>query len=227
MIDFGLIFVLGLVGSLHCLQMCGPVVLAYSIPMKQGRFLGHAGYHAGRILTYMALGAAAGALGTAVGMAGRMAGMASAARIFAGAAMVLAGVALLGLLRSDGLVRIERRGVTAYCKRAIGKLMLSARPGGKFQLGLLLGFLPCGLVYAALLKAVDAGTALSGALTMLAFGLGTAPALAGMGLASQFAGRYLGRWSHRLAAVSLMLMGAFLLWRGIAAPAVPHCHAHG
>jgi sulfite exporter TauE/SafE len=186
--------------------------------------LAHSAYNAGRILTYAVLGAAAGAIGSGVGLAARMAGLASGARIFAGAAMVIAGVALL--LPSNGLVTIERRGITSHFKQAIGRLMLSRDPSSKFQLGLLMGFLPCGMIYAALLKAVDAGSVIPGALTMLAFGLGTALALFAMGLVSQFAARYLGAWSNRLAAVSLMFMGAFLLWRGLAAPQVPHCHAH-
>lgn len=232
MTDLFLIFVLGLVSSLHCVQMCGPLVLSYSLPLaragatRRQMLLAHSSYNSGRILTYVSLGAVAGALGSAVGMAARMAGMASGARVFAGAAMILAGIALLGLVPSQGLVAIERHGITSYFKRAIGRLMLSPRPGSKFRLGLVMGFLPCGILYAALLKAVDAGSIVSGALTMLAFGLGTASSLFAMGLVSQFAARYLGAWSNRLAAVSLMLMGAFLLWRGIAAPATPHCHVH-
>ena len=227
--EFGLVFALGLVSSLHCVQMCGPIVLAYSLPLaKSGTFrretlLAHAGYNAGRILTYMLLGAVAGAAGGAIGMLGRMAGMQSGARIFAGAAMIVAGALMLGLLPSAGLVQLQKRGILSHFSRAIGRLMLSVRARGKFALGLILGFLPCGLVYAALLKAVDSGTALAGALTMLAFGLGTASALLGIGLASSAVGSRLGPWSNRLAAASMLLLGAMLLWRGLAA-AGPQCH---
>jgi uncharacterized protein len=230
MTDLALIFLLGLASSLHCVQMCGPLVLSYSLPLaragarRREMVLAHTAYNAGRILTYSVLGAAAGALGSGIGMAARMAGFASGARIFAGAAMLIAGVVLL--LPAGGLVTIERRGVTSYFKRAIGRLMLSRDAFSKFQLGVLMGFLPCGMIYAALLKAVDAGSVIPGALTMLAFGLGTALALFAMGLVSQFVARYLGAWSNRLAAVSLMFMGAFLLWRGLSAPAAPHCHVH-
>jgi sulfite exporter TauE/SafE len=86
----------------------------------------------------------------------------------------------------------------------------------------MLGFLPCGLIYAALLKALEAGGAWAGALTMLAFGLGTAGALAGIGVVSSLAGPRLGRWSNRVAAVAVMLFGAILLWRGLTAK--PVCH---
>jgi uncharacterized protein len=202
------IFVLGLVSSLHCLQMCGPIVLAYSVSLPNPRraLRSHAAYNGGRILTYMLLGTIAGAVGSGVGMLGRMAGLASGARIVSGAAMIVAGIVMVRPLRGTGLVQIKRLRLTQ----------------SKFTLGLALGFLPCGLIYAALLKAMESGSALSGGLTMLAFGLGTACALFAMGAASSFAGMRLGRWSNRLAAVSVMIFGAILLWRGILAR--PICH---
>ena len=79
-------------------------------------------------------------------------------------------------------------------------------------------------MYAALLKAVDTGDAVSGALTMLAFGSGTAIALLFLGAASSFV-RF-PRWSNRLAAVSMMLAGAMLVWRGLMFP-VCHTVPHG
>jgi uncharacterized protein len=233
LVEFSLVFVFGLVSSLHCMQMCGPIVVSYSLPLaragaaRRGLLVAHTAYNSGRILIYMLLGALAGALGSVAGMAGRLAGMANGARIFAGAVMVLAAIVMSGLLPSTrGLVTIERRGPVSWFSRAVGGLLLSPAPASKFRLGLLLGFLPCGLIYGALLKSVDAGAALPGALTMLAFGLGTAVALFPMGLASGFLGRRLGNWSNRLAAASLLLFGAFLLWRGLAAPAAS-CHVAG
>jgi sulfite exporter TauE/SafE len=223
-LEFGVVFGLGVVSSIHCLQMCGPVVLAYSLPLSKGgrRLLpAHLAYNAGRILVYMLLGAMAGALGSTAGMLGRLAGITNGARIFAGVAMIAAGVAMAG--SSKGLVTIGGGGMATWFSRSIGRLILAAHPAGKFGLGLILGFLPCGLVYGALLKAVDAGAAIPGALTMLAFGLGTSLALLGVGLVAGKTGRILGPWSNRLAAASLMLLGAFLLWRGIAAPAAS-CH---
>lgn len=208
------LFTFGLLSGLHCLQMCGPIVLAYSLPLGKARALpAHLAYNAGRILTYMFLGAMAGAAGSGMQVLGRMAGLASGARIASGAAMIAAGIALI--LPRSGLVAIQTGGRFA---RAAGRLL----QGGKLRLGLTLGFLPCGLVYAALLKSVDAGGAAAGALSMLAFGLGTAAALLGMGVASSFAGVRLGAWSSRLAALAVILTGAILLWKGLAAK--PVCH---
>ena len=218
-LELGLVFLLGLVSSLHCVQMCGPIVLAFSLPLNRSDALrAHLQYNAGRILTYAFLGALAGAAGGAIGMLGRLAGLASGARLFAGAAMIVAGILMIGLLPSNGLVTIQKRGITARFSKLIGRRLLA--PQGKFTLGLALGFLPCGLVYAALLKAVDSGTAIAGALTMLAFGLGTAIALLSLGAASSFV-RF-PRWSNRLAAVSMLLAGAVLVWRGLLA--APVCH---
>ncbi len=229
--DFPVAFGLGLAGSIHCLQMCGPVVLSYSLPLAQGNVprkrlaAAHGAYHAGRLLTYAALGAVAGLAGGAAGFAARLAGVANGARILAGAAMIVAAIAIAGLLPRTGLVQIERGGMLRRFSGAIRRLMLSPVPGSKFRLGLMLGFLPCGLIYAALLKAVDAGSALGGALTMLGFGFGTATSLLGLGLASSAAGMRLGRWSNAIAAVSVAAMGAFLVWRGLVPP-TPMCHAH-
>ena len=89
-------------------------------------------------------------------------------------------------------------------------------PGTKFRLGLMLGFLPCGVLYAALLKAMESAGIASGALTMLAFGLGTSAALFGLGAASSLV--RLPRW---LPPAAVMITGAVLLWRGLSAP---HCH---
>jgi sulfite exporter TauE/SafE len=211
-VEFGVVFVLGLVGSLHCLQMCGPIVLAYSLPLDRARALrSHLQYNAGRVLTYAALGALAGVAGHGIGLLGRMAGLASGARVVAGAAMIVAGVAMVGIgPAKGGLVKIQK---------SAGRRLMA--PGGKFQLGLILGFLPCGLIYAALMKAVETGSAAGGAATMLSFGLGTSAALLALGFTSSLAGFRVGPWSTRVAAVCVMASGVVLIWRGLM---VPVCH---
>ena len=217
-LEFPAIFGLGVVSGLHCVQMCGPIVLCYSLKLeRRGALRAHFAYNGGRILTYMLLGALAGAAGGGLGLLGRMAGFAAGARIFAGACMVLAGVLMTGLLPKSGLVHIQSLGPFS---RSVSRLLIA--PRGKFALGLALGFLPCGLVYAALLKALETASPVGGALTMLAFGGGTAVALLSIGFASSFAGLRLGPWSSRLAAASVMLFGAILLWRGLSA--APVCH---
>jgi sulfite exporter TauE/SafE len=203
-----LMFALGVVGSLHCLQMCGPIVLAYSLPLDRSQAVrAHLQYNAGRILTYTALGAAAGAAGHLITV---LSGFAAAARVIAGIGMIVAAVLWLAPVRTGSLVNIQA---------AAGRRLRA--PGGKFRLGLMLGFLPCGLIYAALLKAVDAGSAVGGAATMFGFGLGTSAALLSVGLVSSFTPILRGRWSTRAAAVCIMATGILLVWRGLT---VPVCH---
>jgi len=79
----------------------------------------------------------------------------------------------------------------------------------------MLGFLPCGLIYAALLKSMATGTVIAGALTMTAFGLGTAASLLAIGIFSSAFSFKLSRWGTRLAAVSVLLLGFFIISRGV------------
>jgi sulfite exporter TauE/SafE len=227
-LEFSLVFALGLAASLHCVQMCGPIVISYSVSLarygvfKREMMLAHLCYNGGRIVTYATLGALAGAAGSGIGMLGKLSGLAQAARLLSGAAMIVTGILLLRVLPRKVLVQVERRGVTALFSRSIGRLLVSSRALGKFGLGLLLGFLPCGLVYGALLKAVETARPLAGALTMVAFGMGTAMALLGVGLASSVAGLRMGGWGNRVAGASILMAGAILVWRGWTAG--PVCH---
>ena len=210
-LELGIVFLLGLASSLHCLQMCGPIVLAFSIPLPKNAILrAQLGYNAGRLLTYSLLGAVAGAVGGGIGLLGKLAGIASGARIFAGGAMIIAGILTIGLFPTNGLIAIQGTGAKSRFSRFVGRRLLAPN---KFTLGLTLGFLPCGLIYAALLKAVDTASAINGALTMLAFGAGTAIALSTLGVASSFF--RIPRWSHRVAACCMMIAGAILIWRGL------------
>jgi hypothetical protein len=221
-LEFSVVFSVGLAGGLHCMQMCGPVVLAYSLPLRASKLAAHIAYNGGRIATYMLLGALAGGIGQGIGLAGRLAGVASAARIVAGVAMIVTGILVARILPGGDLVRIEQRGITARFSGAIARFITAPRVVTKFSLGLMLGFLPCGLIYAALLKAMESAGPIPGALTMLAFGLGTAVALFGVGLGSSLLGAHLGRWANRLVPVSMIVFGAILLWRGLLAK--PVCH---
>lgn len=218
---------LGIVSSLHCVQMCGPIVLAYSLPLHgSGRSLGkaHLAYNAGRIGTYSLLGAVAGLAGGGVALVGHMAGVERWAALIAGASMILAGVLLGGFLPKQKLVQIGG-GVPAVFSRTVGRLLKSGGGGSKLLLGAVMGFLPCGLVYAALIKAALTGSALAGAFSMAAFGFGTAGALLGIGAFSSTIALRLGRHSGAIASVCVIGLGAVVLWRGLfAAHPMGSCH---
>jgi len=224
--DISLILTFGFVSSLHCVQMCGPIVLSYSIAAKteQGRksFLGlHLAYNAGRSVTYMLLGMAAGFAGGAMGWVGQLAGFQNAAAIVAGTAMVLTGIAMFGF--APGLQNWRGFSLPARFLRPAGKLITSPQRRAKFALGLMMGFLPCGLIYAALMKAIGTSSPIEGALTMLAFALGTSVALVVVGLGSSAATMKLARWGTTISAITVLIMGLILIGRGaFVAPGMHH-----
>lgn len=215
MTDLAIPLAFGVVSSLHCAQMCGPIVLAYSMGGR-GTPLGHLGYNAGRIATYSLLGAAAGAAGHAMGFVGKLAGIQQTAFIVSGVLMVIAGLVMSGFAPNQSLIQIKGASLVS---RAIGQLMMSRGVSRKIALGLIMGFLPCGLLYAALLKAASTGSATAGAASMAAFGLGTAGTLLALGIFSSTIAARMGRWSNALASFSVMAMGVVLVWRGLIAQA--------
>lgn len=206
--------VLGLVGSVaHCVGMCSPFVMivARRFGVPEGRHSAAGAqlwYTAGRVLTYAALGALAGALGGAVEVAGGLMGMQRAAAVVAGLALVtFAIVSLTGWTAAS-----PAHG--AWFSRVSG-LMKGRMPGHPVVVGLFLGLLPCGLLYSAVAGAVARGGAVAGALALAAFGLGTAPALLGFSLADAVLVRH--RLTlNRVSQVFVLVMGVWYLWRGFA-----------
>ncbi len=219
----------GAVGSVvHCAPMCGPFVLAQVSSnlsrigaarlcerhrVAQGLLLP---YHFGRITTYAALGALAAGGGAAVG-ALPFARWAPAALLLAGA-LLFAAQATRRLVpqAAQGRIRSARRRMawmspqgSALLARLAQRIDRSTWRGG-FLLGLLLGFLPCGMLYAALAAAAGSGSAPAGAAAMVAFGLGTAPGLAAVGIAGQAGGRMFARGAALLGPIIMLLNAALL-----------------
>jgi sulfite exporter TauE/SafE len=174
-------------GSLHCAAMCGPFMAAVTGFGPNGRAgpATHAAYHLGRLITYVALGAAGGLLGGALDLAGSAAGVGRVSALVAGSILVAWGVSALVARRS--LVTLRRRAPTR-----LGSLLGSALGWlGRFPplpRALLLGFsttlVPCGWLYAFVATAAGTGNVLSALGVMLVFWVGTLPALlaAGFGL---------------------------------------------
>lgn len=221
MIDFGLIFTAGLLASMHCIGMCGPIVLAYSTVSVAGgagvvqtSAVGlHAAYNAGRIIGYSVLGAIAGMIGATLASLNVLTEVIATA---GGVVMIIAGLAMLGWLPIPAFM-LQGRG--AGLLRKIHKAVLVKRTiSGKFSLGLLTPLLPCGLLYAMFVKAATAGSVVAGAATMGVFGLGMAPSLILMGSLSSIISARLRRGTEQLAAVMIILMGIFLVLRGFHVP---------
>lgn len=205
---------LGLLGGFgHCVGMCSPFVLFVSrryVAPDAGRdaaFVAQLWYTAGRVVTYVALGALAGALGGVVQLAGALLGLQRAASVAAGAALVLWALGAL----SD-LVPGFTGGGKLFGR--VARALQGRVPGHPFATGLFLGLLPCGLLYSAVLAAVARGSALDGALALAIFGLGTAPALLGLSLADELLARHRALL-NRLSQAFVLAMGAWFLWTGL------------
>lgn len=211
-------FIVGLLGGVHCVGMCGGIVGALSFGLPADRNLPILlAYNVGRISSYSLAGALMGALGfyfsglLPVQLAQRV------LLTLAGLFLILMGLYLAGWW--SALSRVERAGGVLWRRiEPLGRGLLpvrSVRHG--LLLGLLWGWLPCGLVYSALVWTVSAGGALEGALLMLAFGLGTLPNLLLIGVAAAQLGRWVRRPAVRaLAGTLVILFGMLLLfdaWR--------------
>ena len=203
---------LGVLGSAgHCVGMCTPFVLMvsrrYGLPAgTHVPWVAQVWYTAGRLLTYGALGALAAGLGIALQSAGALLGLQRAATVIAGIVLVASGIAGLLSLASSG----SFEPVMARLLSRVGARM----PGHPLLLGLLLGLLPCGLLYTAVMAAMAVGNAANGFLALVCFGLGTTPALFGVSLADALLVRQrttLNRISH----VFVLAMGAWFLWRAV------------
>jgi sulfite exporter TauE/SafE len=157
---------------------------------------------------------------------GRLAGIERAAAVFSGASLIVAGILLSGVLRKNKLIQIGGTLPRGFSKLA-ARLLTSTGAATKFALGAVMGFLPCGLIYAALLKSIDGGSPAQGALSMLAFAAGTTPALFSAGLFSTALARPFGRYANTLATLAVFAMGVALLWRGLAFPGPDMGHHHG
>jgi sulfite exporter TauE/SafE len=207
------LFVAGLAGgATHCAGMCGPFVVAQvtaGLAARPTLTRLTAGalvpYHLGRCVTYVGLGAAAGLVsGTLVHGAGFRPLL--AVLLALGAALMLA----QAVAQVATLLPAVPAGLADRVARAAAPLLADPRGGRRFLLGLVLGFLPCGLLYGAIAAAAATGSALGGALAMAGFALGTVPALVGVGLAGAFFGR---RFlpAARVIAAPLLVMNAALL----------------
>jgi len=170
------LFLVGLLGGAHCVGMCGGIVGALAMG-SPARWSMHLAYNGGRILSYAIAGGIAGALGAAgLGLEGQIP-VRLVLYLFANLMLIALGLYLIGVSRA--LAFTERLGQSLWRRlQPLTRRFLPARHVGQaFPLGMLWGWLPCGLVYSALASALAAGSAQRGALLMLAFGAGTLPNL--------------------------------------------------
>jgi len=187
MSDYLLLFSAGLLGSLHCVGMCGGLIMACGMKFSGGPSFSLT-YNAGRVISYAILGAVMGLLGKALIAAGLFGKFQGIMPIIAGLLMVLIGLDLLGYAPKG----VRKLTAGLFPKILSDKLIgnqLKGNNSAPFILGILNGLIPCGLLYAVGVKAAATADPVSGMLTMLAFGAGTLPALLLVGSFSGITGR--------------------------------------
>jgi sulfite exporter TauE/SafE len=203
---------LGLLGSLHCAGMCGPIALALPLGRKSnlGKWIGVLSYSAGRILTYALLGLLFGLFGRGLALAGWQQWVS----IATGALLVLSIILPAGLLSRFSITSPIAKW-TGRLKSSMLKFMNADRPFTLFSFGLLNGLLPCGLVYLAVMGSLASGNALSGAAFMALFGLGTAPMLMGVALAGQLISGQIRQRFRKVVPIAVVLIGFLFIMRGL------------
>ncbi|ATD02861.1 MAG: sulfite exporter TauE/SafE [Pseudoalteromonas tetraodonis] len=202
-------FLMGLIGSGHCIAMCGGIASSLQLASnKRQTWLYSLAYNSGRALSYMLAGA------LVAGISSQFATQNSAFALFlsflAGVFMLLVGVYIMRLAAT--LQWLEKLGKTLIWQHLIKLnkyLMPIDSPLKALGYGALWGWLPCGLVYSALTWAMTSGTAINGALVMLAFALGTFPAMITLGMAAQKLNTLFNHpWTR-------IILGSVIIWYGI------------
>jgi len=204
-----LAFFTGLFGSLHCVAMCGPLVMALPVNgySRWYALLQRILYQSGRILTYSLFGIVLGLLGQSFNLLG----LQQVISITTGIILIIMALTHFSKKRVTGMERLQMKLISPLSNRMV-KLLV--KPYGGFFAGMLNGILPCGMVYLALAGAVNAGSVLSGAGYMFFFGLGTSPLM----LMVSFAGLFLRKWAQtrftRVLPFLTLFMGLWFLLRG-------------
>lgn len=177
-LNFGAALLLGLLGSTHCLGMCGGIAATIGLHTPQNRLSLLLTYNAGRIISYMLAGAIVGSVGILV----KEGAFAIALRTMAALLLIAMGLYVANWWK--GLVHIERLGhrLWRFIQPSAGKLLPVKNLPQAMLLGFFWGWLPCGLVYSTLIWSATASNSIDSALLMAGFGLGTLPAMLTTGL---------------------------------------------
>ena len=222
---YGLIFVVGLLTSLHCIAMCGGIVLSQGIKRSEAdgtqdvhatpastpigskeRLLPSLLYNGGRVVSYTIIGGIVGALGSLFSLSTTLKGVMP---VIAGAFMLFLGLRMLGIFPWLSRLRVRFPGLG-------GSRMRSAASGrGPFVVGLLNGLMPCGPLQTMQVYALGTGSFLAGALSMFLFSLGTVPLLLGFGAISAFLSAKFNRRMLKASGVLVIALGLVMFTRGM------------
>ena len=214
-------FLVGLLGGVHCLAMCGGLVGSLTLGLDPARRRDpwrllplQLGYNLGRVTGYGLAGALAGGLGAILLQLGPLQSVQRILYGLAGVLMLLLGLYLGGWWRRLALVERLGLGLWRRLEPLSRRWLPVRRPAQALAVGLVWAWVPCGLVYSVLITAVTTGSPGNGALLMLAFGAGTLPNLLGIGLLAGAAARLMEhRGWQRVAGLVVIGFGVHALWQ--------------
>jgi uncharacterized protein len=222
-------FVIGLAGSLHCLGMCGPLVMAYSLHLRpegsggmpaaaglwRTGLVHHVAFHSGRLATYGFLGALAAGSVHLAGIIGTLPGLRIIATLGGGLLMIFLGLVLLRAIPMSFASLSGSPPKKTMVGRLTGTLLRSGGLASRCVLGCTVGFLPCMLSWAMIIKAALTGNPAAGFLYMILFGLGTVPVLLFTGFSASLLSLKVRLAGERMAALSVIVMGLILVLKGV------------
>ena len=202
--SYGMVFVIGLITSVHCLAMCGGINLSQCIPSavvtpESGKrwqtLFPSTLYNAGRVISYTTLGAIVGALGSVITVSGRFQGI---VQLLAGGFMMIMGINMLGIFPA---LRRFNLGMPKIFARKIDEQKAGNR--SPLCIGLLNGLMPCGPLQAMQLYALSTGSLVAGGISMFLFSMGTVPLMFGLGALSSALSK---RFTHRVMTIGAILV---------------------
>jgi uncharacterized protein len=210
------VFIASLVGSVHCVGMCGPFVALTTLGRKKTRrpFLPTAAYNLGRGVSYAGVGAVAGTLGMVIDGGGALAGIQRMATMLAGLTMIVVGAVwlldLVGGVRSASHTRSRwSRAITKRLRAGLAATERLAVIPRAATVGVLTSFMPCGWLYAFAITAAGTGSPGRGAAVMTAFWAGSVPILTLLGMSVGRISPWMRRRLPMLMAVLVLAVGVF------------------
>ena len=210
---YGMLFLIGVLTSVHCVAMCGGICLSQCVPKKEGVFHNRFSamrpsflYNLGRVLSYTVIGGIVGAIGSVVSFSGTMQGI---VQILAGVFMVIMGLNMLNVF--PWLRKLNPRMPKIFAK----KIYAQRNSSSPFYIGMLNGLMPCGPLQAMQLYALSTGSPLKGALSMLLFSIGTVPLMFAFGALSSLLSKKFTTKMLTASAVLVVFLGMFMMNNGV------------
>ena len=215
---YGMLFVIGLITSIHCIAMCGGINLSQTLQkdtsaeVSRAMFRNTLEYNIGRVISYTVIGGVLGGIGALAGIGSSLQtstffqGM---LKLLAGIIMVVMGVNMLGIFPGLRKLRIH---IPKFGKNV--KLKSGRKPRTPFFVGLCNGFMPCGPLQSMQVVALASGSPLAGALSMFCFSLGTVPLMLGFGSAVSMLGKRFTRQVLKVGAILVVVMGLSMMAQG-------------